>query len=87
MKEQQCVSKGMTSSSPAGGGELQHQHRRPGKKRTPRLGQWGASQGGRGRESGRKGGRDSNMTYRTSRGKHLGGAGAAQIVAFEVQTR
>lgn len=66
---------------------MQRQHWRPGKKRTPGLGQWGASEGGRGRESGRKGGRDSNMTYRTSRGKHPGGAGAAQMVAFEVQTR
>lgn len=36
---------------------------------------------------GDKGWQRQCMKYRTPRGKRLGGAGAAQMVAFEVQTK
>ena len=56
LKEQWCVSKGMISW----GGEQQQQnwHQRPRRRRLPRLGQWGANRGRRGRGWGTQGGRD-----------------------------
>ena len=47
----------------------------------------GCSSGSKGTEMGDKGWQRQCMKYRTPRGKRLGGAGAAQMVAFEVQTK